>query len=108
MQWELRRYRIRTGSMAQWISEWASSVVPLRRAHAFVVLGGWVVDGSDDFVWIVGYDGDRAAFNAANDAYYADPARQRVRPDPARHIEVAGHEWLAAIIEPELTVNPRA
>ena len=69
--------------METWLEEWHEHVRRLRIAHGFTVLGPWVGDGGDTFVWILGHDGD---FEAADAAYYASDERRALDPDPARHV----------------------
>ena len=71
--------------MGEWIEEWRSKVVPLRVKHGFQVLGAWTVDGTDQFVWIVSYDGPKSWHEADAD-YYHSPERKALDPDPARHL----------------------
>ena len=78
--------------MPDWISEWKSQVLPLRRQHGFEVVGSWTVHESEKFVWILRYDG-ADSWEEAEQAYYNSPARKAMDPDPARHIEHNEH-WL--------------
>ncbi len=41
MTWQLREYTVKPGEMKEWVDEWQSRIVPLRRAHGFQVLGAW-------------------------------------------------------------------
>jgi hypothetical protein len=95
MQVQLRRYRILTGQADQFVREWRDTVAPLREKHGFRVKG-WLVEDSDEFVWLLEH-GDRTSFEAANDAYYASAERQALGPDPARLIAEArkdcAREW---------------
>jgi hypothetical protein len=83
--WQLREYTVRPGEMSEWIEEWRTHIVPLREKAGFQVLGAWTVDGTDQFVWIIGYDGPRS-WDQANADYYASPERKALDPDPARHL----------------------
>jgi NIPSNAP len=85
MKVQLRRYTIAAGAMPQWVAEWSARIRPLRERHGFRVLGAWVVEGSDEFVWLLGYDGP-GSWQDADAAYYASPERTMLDPDPARHI----------------------
>ena len=85
MTWQLREYTVRPGEMSEWIEEWRAHIVPLREKAGFQVLGAWTVDGTDQFVWIIGYDGP-SSWEQANDDYYASPERKALDPDPARHL----------------------
>ncbi len=85
MTWQIREYTVKPGEMKEWIEEWRSRIVPLRRNHGFEVLGAWRVDGTDQFVWIVGYDGPKS-WQQADADYYQSPERKAIDPDPARHL----------------------
>ena len=41
--------------------------------------------GTDQFIWIVSYDGPKS-FQEADAAYYQSPDRKAIDPDPARHL----------------------
>ena len=82
---QLRRYKVAPGRMETWVKEWRERVRPLREAHGFEVLGAWVVEGSDEFVWVIANDGSRT-FEEADAAYYESPERMELDPDPARHL----------------------
>jgi hypothetical protein len=69
--------------MEAWLGEWEEHVRPLRLAHGFSVLGPWVDDDGETFIWILGHDDD---FEAADRAYYDSEKRRSLDPDPARHI----------------------
>jgi hypothetical protein len=69
--------------MEDWLAEWSAHVLPLRRAFGFDVIGPWVNDDEDLFVWILGYDGGWARADAA---YYDSAERKSLAPDPARHL----------------------
>jgi len=82
---QLREYTVRPGEMRQWIEEWRSKIVPLRLKHGFEVVGAWTVEGTDQFVWIVSYDGPQS-WQDAESNYYQSPERKAIDPDPARHL----------------------
>jgi hypothetical protein len=84
---QLRDYRIREGRLDQFIEEWRTHLVPLRREYGFAIAGAWRVINESRFVWLLAYPGDRDAFDSADQRYYADPKRINLRPDPARLIE---------------------
>ena len=92
---QLRRYLIRAGEGARFADEWRRGVAPLRERFGFRVQG-WLVEGSDEFVWLLEHD-DRHAFEAADAAYYASPDRASLDPDPARLIEEAGKDWVTRV-----------
>jgi hypothetical protein len=82
--------------MAQWLDEWKSKIVPLRVAHGFKVLGAWTVDDTDQFIWIISYDGPRSWKEAEAD-YYASPERKALDPDPARHLAQTGARLMTSV-----------
>jgi NIPSNAP len=82
---QLRRYKVAPGRMEDWVGEWRERVRPLREAHGFEVVGAWVVEGSDEFVWVIANDGERT-FEEADAAYHESPERLAMDPDPARHL----------------------
>jgi len=86
MEFQLRDYTIEEGRLDEFVREWQEHVLPLRVAMGFGVVGPWVVRDESRFVWIVGFDGDLAAANAA---YYASPERAAIEPDPARLVAAA-------------------
>lgn len=86
MEYQLRHYWIRAGSMDAFLDAWLRGVYPLRRKFGFTFGGAWRVDGADEFVWIVGYHGPEG-FAAADERYYASEERKRISPDPAHYIE---------------------
>jgi hypothetical protein len=94
---QLRRYTIRRGEGARFAKEWSQSVVPLRAEFGFRA-HGWLVEGGDEFVWILEHDGDRAAFGAADKAYYASPQRRSLEPDPARLVADSSHDWVTTVL----------
>jgi antibiotic biosynthesis monooxygenase (ABM) superfamily enzyme len=83
MEYQLRMYRAKPGSLDAFVEEWERVVVPLRRAMGFEVTGAWRGQDGESFVWVVGFDGD---FAAADAAYYGSPERAALDPDPARHL----------------------
>jgi hypothetical protein len=95
MQVQLRRYRILAGQGEQFAREWGESVAQLRERHGFRVKG-WLVDGSDEFVWLLEHE-DPRSFEAAEAAYYASAERQAVSPDPARLIVEARKDWVTVV-----------
>ena len=85
MPFQLRQYTVKPGQMGHWIAEWRSQIVPLRRRLGFRIIGAWTVKGTDQFVWIIGYDGPQS-WQDAEAGYYDSPERKAMSPDPARHL----------------------
>jgi hypothetical protein len=84
VDYQLRSYVVKRGEMDEWLTEWRSKVVPLRREFGFEIVGAWVIEQESRFVWIVAHDDD---FAARDKDYYASPERKAIAPDPARHLE---------------------
>jgi hypothetical protein len=93
---QLRRYRVADGRLRDWLEEWAGRVRPLREAHGFKVLGAWAVEETDEFVWVIAYDGP-GMFEEADAAYYASPERVALDPDPARHLVETQTDFVSEI-----------
>jgi hypothetical protein len=85
MEYQLRRFRIATGKLNEFIDAWKAGVVPLRERFGFQIHGAWSLEESDEFVWVLSYNGPEG-FDAADAAYYASQERRRLSPDPAEHI----------------------
>jgi len=98
VQSQLRHYRTAPGAATRFAEEWAASVAPLREQFGFRV-HGWLTEAADEFVWLLEHD-DRAAFEAAEAAYYASPERAGVDPDPARWVVHARRQWLTPVPTP--------
>jgi hypothetical protein len=76
----LRIYRVT--DPARWLDEWRERVAPLRRAHGFDIVGAWLDEEAETFVWLLAHED----YEAADNAYYASPERGALDPDPARLI----------------------
>jgi hypothetical protein len=60
------------------------------------VLGAWAVEETDEFVWVIAYDGP-GTFEEADAAYYASPERVALDPDPARHLVETQTDFVSEI-----------
>ena len=96
-QYQLRVYRVHAGEMDEWLGEWRSVIVPLRRRLGFEVAGAWVQRAEDRFAWLLAYDGPEG-IEAANERYYDSPERAAVDPNPARHL-AAQDAWVMEAVE---------
>jgi hypothetical protein len=93
VQDQLRIYTIKPGEMADWLQEWRATVLPLRVKLGFVVLGPWVIEEQNLFVWILRYAGP-GSFDEADAAYYESAERKTLDPDPARHLARTEHRMM--------------
>lgn len=89
MEYQLRHYKIRPGTMSAFLAAWLNGVYPLRQRFGFTFAGAWQVEGRDEFVWIIGHDGPEG-LEAADKRYYDSRERKTMDPDPAQYIEPGG------------------
>ena len=73
---QLRMYTIKPGELDDFAQEWGEKILPLRLQSGFRVLGPWVIDETNQFVWILEHDGN---FELADSRYYESPDRFDVR-----------------------------
>jgi hypothetical protein len=85
--------------MEAWVEEWHQHVRRLRLAHGFSVLGPWVGDDGETFVWVLGHDDD---FETADEAYYASDERRALDPDPARHLAETKTRFMWSVPLPQV------
>ena len=97
MEYQLRHYRIRPGQMDAFVEAWRRAVYPLRKKFGFTFVGAWRVEGADEFVWIMGYNGFDG-FAAADRRYYASDERKRLSPDPAKLIDEPMTSMLRSVL----------
>ena len=97
MTYQLRVYQVRDGAMEQWVTEWRTVVYPLRLKLGFNVVGAWTVDETNQFVWIIGYDGPMS-FEEAERAYYESPERVGRDPEPTRHLASTEKHLMASAL----------
>jgi hypothetical protein len=88
---QLRIYTVKPGAMEAWVDEWRQHVAPLRRRFGFTILGPWIIEAEDKFVWILSFDGPEG-WEAADAAYYASEERRAITPEPTRHL-AAAEDW---------------
>jgi hypothetical protein len=94
---ELRDYAIKQGALEQFVEEWRRGVLPLRLAHGYRVEAAWTVPDESRFVWLLSLAVGPDEWESRNDAYYADPAREALDPDPARLIESQSRALVAPV-----------
>lgn len=94
---ELRDYLIEPGRLDEFVAAWRAGVVPLRQAHGYRIDAAWVVRAENRFMWLLSLDVPAAEWEARNDAYYADPRRLALDPDPAALIIDARHTLLEPV-----------
>jgi hypothetical protein len=95
---ELRDYLISAGHLDDFVAAWRDGVVPLRERHGYRINGAWLLRGERRFVWLLSLDVERSEWDARNEAYYADPARAALDPDPAQWIEQAENRFVELVV----------
>jgi len=58
---QLRLYTINRGCLRQFAEEWKANVLPLRLEHGFRVHGAWIIEETNQFAWLIGYDGPESS-----------------------------------------------
>jgi hypothetical protein len=89
VEYQLRHYKIKPGTMDRFLDAWLKGVYPLRQRFGFTFVGAWAIEGSDEFLWILAYDGPDG-LEAADRRYYDSAERKTMSPDPAQYIEPGG------------------
>ncbi len=97
MEYQIRRYRIEAEKMDEFVALWRDEVVPLRERRGFKVHGAWVIEDSNEFLWIIGYNGPEG-IAAGNEAYYASEERRSMDPDPAQFILDGDHDFARRVL----------
>ncbi len=98
MTLQLRIYTINKGEMEQFIREWDEKIRPLREKIGFRVYGAWTSDSTNQFIWLMGYDGTDT-WEVKDGAYFNSPERKAMQPDPARHIARSEHFFVKDVLK---------
>ncbi|APD09413.1 MULTISPECIES: NIPSNAP family protein [Thermus] len=72
---QMRRYRLKEGAKEAFQKVFLETIVPLRQALGFEILGAYWLS-ERDFLWFVAHEN----FAQAEEAYYSHPERQKVNP----------------------------
>ncbi|HEX6292521.1 MAG TPA: hypothetical protein VFZ66_25265 [Herpetosiphonaceae bacterium] len=76
---------------------WLAGVYPLRLQHGYTIDRAWVSPETNEFLWILSYDGPEA-WDAKETAYYASAERAGLDPDPRQYIATAEYRFLTAVV----------
>lgn len=90
---QLRVYTINRGALKDFADEWEQMIKPLRLKLGFSIEGAWTVEATNQFVWIMSYDGPKS-WDTLDRAYFQSPERHAMQPDPARHIARMEHFFM--------------
>ena len=97
---QLRDYRITDGALHEFVSEWRTHIVPIRRGLGFSIDGAWTVEEESRFVWMLSHPGGWDAFEDADRGYHGSPQRAALEPDPARLIQEQRNVRLTEVDRP--------
>lgn len=95
---QLRIYTINRGKMDEFVKGWSELIVPLRLQFGWRIDAGWVMEGENKFVWILGLDGDED-WDAKNQIYYNSSERKSMNPDPAQHIAHIDARFIKTVLD---------
>lgn len=90
MEYQVRRYRTTEGQLDGFVDAWRDGVIPLRKKFGFTVEGAWSIPETNEFVWVMSYDGPEG-FEAADAVYYESDERSTLDPNPAVFLEETAH-----------------
>ncbi len=93
---QLRIYTINRGALDEFAAEWQAQIKPLRLKLGFQIPGAWVVRATNQFVWLMSYDGPQD-WEALDQAYHRSAERRAMQPDPARHIARVEHYFVEPV-----------
>jgi hypothetical protein len=77
MEHQVRIVKVAPGRMDDFVSAWTANVGRLRRRHGFTLEGTWIIEETNEFVWVLGYDGD-GSFAEAEKRYFESEERRSV------------------------------
>ena len=97
MPTQLRLYTINRGRLHQFAEEWKANVLPLRLEHGFQVQDAWLIEETNQFAWLIGYEGAES-WEAKEVAYYASEKRKAMEPNPARLIARPEQYFIESIL----------
>jgi hypothetical protein len=95
---QLRVYRIQDGKLDDFIAAWLAGVYPLRTRLGYSIQA-WAVRESNEFVWLLSYDGPES-WEDKERAYYASPERKALNPDPAQYLVNTEQRFLDPVTLP--------
>jgi hypothetical protein len=93
---QLRVYTINRGALKEFAAEWEKMIKPLRLKLGFKIEGAWTMEATNQFVWIMSYNGPKS-WESLDRAYFDSSERRAMQPDPARHIARMEHYFMEAV-----------
>lgn len=83
---QLRRYELTEGMMDEFVAWWPA-IIDVRAKYGFKVEFGYADRSTNQFIWAVSFDGDEAAFKAAEAVYTESPERAAVFVGQPKRVE---------------------
>src|SRR5512135_2406154 len=83
---EFRIFTINRGQLSEFVRAWQQAIYPLRVKHGFASEGAWVLESTDQFIWMLSFAGDEEAFLVQEALYYESAERGAIVPDPQQYI----------------------
>lgn len=90
---QLRIYTINRGALDLFAREWEEKIKPLRLKVGFSIPGAWKIQETNQFAWILSYDGNEP-WEKLDQAYHQAPEKLTMEPDPARNIARIEHYFM--------------
>ena len=72
-------------------------VVPLRIEHGFRIHGAWTIEETNQFTWLISYEGQES-WEAKENTYYSSVSRKNMEPNPARLIARSEQYFVDSIL----------
>ncbi len=79
---QIRIYTINRGKLDEFTRLWRQGIAPIRRKVGFQIAGAWVIRETNQFIWLIGYDGPED-WSVKDQEYFNSPERKKLDPDPA-------------------------
>ena len=95
---QLRLFTINRGKLDLFVQAWKEGVYPLRQKHGFLIPAAWAIEETNQFVWIVIYDGPESWETKEAD-YYGSDERRTMDPDPAQWIARVERWFVTPVVE---------
>lgn len=95
---QFRLYTINRGKLDAFVQAWKEGVYPLRQEHGFLIPAAWTIEETNQFVWIVMYDGPES-WETKEAEYYGSNERRTMDPDPAQWIARAERWFVTPVVQ---------
>jgi hypothetical protein len=86
IEYQLRIYRIKPGTMVDFVKGWREHIVPLREQAGFKILYAFEHEQNSEFIWLLSYEGPEG-YATADAAYQASPGRNNLTWNPNPYLE---------------------